>query len=100
MSPGISEDPFALTQRVERRGPSLFLDTPRSHRPKRQRNHQRCLNASSRSVTLQRELLVIECVALQHYAREDQAILEHVEDRLVRECLADIQEVPPCEAPG
>ena len=65
MSPGISEDPFALTQREERRGPCLFLDPPRCHRPKRQRNHQRHLSASSRSVSFQRELLGIERVALQ-----------------------------------
>ena len=43
---------------------SFFRGLPGSHHHQRQRNHPWCPRASSRSVTFQRGLLVIECVAL------------------------------------
>ena len=46
-------------------GVLVFRGLPGSHHHQRQRNHQRCPSASPRSVTFQRELLVIECIALQ-----------------------------------
>ena len=60
---GYFNGPLRALPRVMRRVFDFLLDTPPCHHHQRQRNHQRCTN-SSRSVAIQRELLIIECVAL------------------------------------